>query len=81
MFTSSILEAAVFVPNSVFSLSVSTGFPKREIAITEGTVRNVCLKTHGVPALNTTVDVTPIPGTAGLTGVVKPTNHVFINTR
>ena len=45
--------------------AVTAGFPRREVTITEGSDQiEICLVTEGVPALDTTLDVTLVPGTA-----------------
>ena len=52
-----------------FAPAVTTGFARTEVNITEGTEGEVCLMTHGEPALDTAIGVTLIPGTARANGL------------
>ena len=57
---------------------VETGFGERMVTITESDdVPQVCLVTIGVPAVDTRINVTLIPGTASIDGEPPLTHTVM----
>ena len=57
---------------------VETGFGERMVTITESdVVQQVCLVTIGVPAVDTPITVTLIPGTTSIDGELLPPITVY----
>ena len=60
---------------------VETGFGERMVTITESDdVQQVCLVTIGVPAVDTPINVTLIPGTVSIDGEPPPPSHTHTHS-